>query len=72
MKYVDKLAKDKSGVTYLLVLQDLFDGTVDAKGMKTEDSWEAVRAFLTMTRKKEPSQKLGLTRGHNLLENLKN
>ena len=47
--YVDKLAKDKNGVKYLLVRQDLFDGTVDAKTMKTKDSKQTVRAFLTMT-----------------------
>ena len=35
---VDKLAKDKNGVNCLLVRQDLFDRTVDAKGMKTKDS----------------------------------
>ena len=32
--YVDKLAEDNNGVKYLLVRQDLFDRTVDAKGMK--------------------------------------
>ena len=48
LAYVDKLAKDKNGVKYLLVRQDLFDRTVDAKGMKTKDSKETVRAFLTM------------------------
>ena len=38
LAYVDKLAKDNNGVRYLLVRQDLFDRTVDAKGMKTKDS----------------------------------
>ena len=38
LAYVDKLAKDNNGVMYLPVRQDLFDGTVDAKGMKTKDS----------------------------------
>ena len=52
LAYVDKLAKDKNGVKYLLVRQDLFDRTVDAKGMKTKDSKETVRAFLTMITKK--------------------
>ena len=45
LAYVDKLAKDNNGVKYLLVRQDLFDRTVDAKGMKTKDSKETVRAF---------------------------
>ena len=32
---VDNLAKEINGVKYLLVRQDLFDRTVNAKGMKT-------------------------------------
>ena len=31
LAYVDKLAKDNNGVKYLLVRQDLFDRSVDAK-----------------------------------------
>ena len=57
LAYVDKLAKDKNGVKYLLVRQDLFDRTVDAKGMKTKDSKETVRAFLTMITKKNRPKK---------------
>ena len=34
---VDKLAKDKNGVKYLPVRQDLFDRTVDLTEMKTKD-----------------------------------
>ena len=52
LAYVDKLAKDNNGVKYLLVHQDLFDRTVVAKRMKTKDSKETVRAFLTMITKK--------------------
>ena len=37
LAYVDKLAKAKNGVNYLLVRQDLFDRIVDAKGRKTKD-----------------------------------
>ena len=36
--YNDKLSTDNNGVKYLLVRQDLFDRTVDAKGMKTKIS----------------------------------
>ena len=36
LAYVDKLANDDNGVKFLLVLQDLFDRTVDAKRMKTK------------------------------------
>ena len=59
LAYVGKLAKDNNGVKYLLVRQDLFDRTVDAKGMKTKDSKETVRAFLTMITKKNRPEKLG-------------
>ena len=45
LAYVDKLAKENNGVKYLLFRQDLFDRTVNAKGMKTKDSQETVRAF---------------------------
>ena len=52
LAYVDKLAKDKNGVKFFLVRPDLFDRTVDAKGMKTKDSKETVREILTMVTKK--------------------
>ena len=55
--YVDKLAKDNNGVKYLLVCQDLFDRTVDAKGMKIKDSKETVPAFLSMITKKNSPKK---------------
>ena len=45
LAYVDKMAKVNNEVKYLLVRQDLFDRTVNAKGMKTKDSQETVKAF---------------------------
>ena len=72
LTYVDKLAKDINGVKYLLVRQDLFHRNVDAKGMKTKDTKETVRAFFTMITKKNPPKKFGLTGEQNLLESLKN
>ena len=59
---VDKLAKNNNGVIYLLVRQSLFDRTVNAKGMKTKDSQETVRALLSMITKRNVPKKLGLTR----------
>ena len=56
--YIDKLTKDNEGVKYLPVRQDLFDRTVDAKRMKTKDSKEAVRAFLTKITKKNRPKKV--------------
>ena len=72
LAFVDKLVKDNNGVTYLLVRKDLFDRTVDAKGMKTKDSKETVHEFLTMITKKNRPKKFGLTREQNLAQSLKN
>ena len=51
LAYVDKLSKDKKGVKYLPVRQDLFDRTVHAKRMKTKDSKETVKTFSKMITK---------------------
>ena len=58
LAYVDKLAKDNNGVKCLLVRQDLFHRTVDAKGMKTKPSKETIRAFLTKNTKNRPKKTL--------------
>ena len=52
LAYVDELAKNNNGVKYSLVRQDLFDRTVDAKGVKTTDSKETVKTYLKMISKK--------------------
>ena len=72
LAYVDKLAKDNNGVKYLLVRQDLFDRTVDAKGMKTKDSKETVKTFSKMITKKNRPKKIGVDQGQNLLESSRN
>ena len=58
LAYVDNLAKQNNGVKYLLVRQDLFDRNVNAKGLKTKDSKETVRAFLNMITKKNRLRKV--------------
>ena len=63
LAYVDKLSKDNNGVKNLLVRQDLFDRTVDAKGMKTEDSKGTVRACLSMITEQNCSKKIWVDRG---------
>ena len=63
MAYVDKLGKVNNGVNYLLVCQDLFDRSVDAKGMKTKVSKETVRALLTMTKKRNCHKKIRVDKG---------
>ena len=72
LAYVVKLAKYNNGVKYLLVRQDLFGRTVDAKGMKTKDSKETVCVFLSMITKKNHPKKIGWTKEQKLLESLKN
>ena len=57
LAYVDKLAKENNGVKYLLVRQDLFDRTVNAKRMKTKDSQETLKAFSSIITKKESTIK---------------
>ena len=71
LAYFDKLAKENNGVKYLLVRQDLFDRTVNAKVMKTKDSQETVKAFSSMITKRNQPKRLALTREPNLLERLK-
>ena len=57
---VDKLAKKKNSVRYLLVRQDLFGRFVNAKAMKTKDSQETVKAVSSMvTKKSRPKKNLG-------------
>ena len=48
LAYVDKQGKDNEGLKYLLVRQDSFDRTIDAKEVKTKESTETIRPFLTM------------------------
>ena len=63
LAYVDKLVKDKNGVKYFLVRQDLFDRSLDAKRMKKKDSKETVRVFLTMITKKKCPRKMWVDKG---------
>ena len=58
LAFVDKLAKDNNGIKYLLVCQDMFDRTVDAKGMKTKDSKETVKIFSKMITEKNRPKKV--------------
>ena len=63
LAYVDILAKENNGVKYLLVRQDLFDRTVNAKGMRTKDSQEFVKAFPSMITKKNRPKKFWVDKG---------
>ena len=57
------MAKDNCGVEYLLVLQDLFDRTVDAMGMKTKGSKETVKTFSKMITEKSRQKKNWVDQG---------
>ena len=61
--YVDKLAKENNGVKFLLVRQDLFDRTLNAKRMKTKDSQENVTAFSFMITKKNRPKIIWVDKG---------
>ena len=63
LAYVDKLAKENNGVKLLLVRQDLFVRTVNAKGIKTKDSQETVKAFPTMITKRNRPKKIWFDKG---------
>ena len=63
LAYVDKLAKENNGVKCLLVRQDLFDKTVNAKRMKTKESQETVKAFSSMITKKNRPKKIWFDKG---------
>ena len=63
LAYVDKLAKENNGLKYLLFRQDLFDRTVTAKGMKTKDSQETVKAFSSMITKTNRPKKIWVDKG---------
>ena len=60
---VNKLPKEINGVKYLLVRQDLFDKTVTAKGLKTNDSQETVKAFSSMITKKNRQKEVWVDKG---------
>ena len=63
LAYVDKLAKEDNGVKYLLVHQNLLDRTANAKGMKTKDSQETVKAFSSMITKWNRPKKIWVDKG---------
>ena len=63
LAFVDKLAKDDNGVKYLLVRHDMFDRTVNAKGMKAKDSKETVKIFSKMITKKNRPKKIWVDQG---------
>ena len=69
---VVKVAKGNNGVKYLPNRQELFGRTVDAKGMKTKNYKETVRAILTMITKTIRPKKFGLTWQQNLQGSLEN
>ena len=64
LAHVDKLAKKNNGLRYLLVRQDLFDRTVNNRGMKTRGSEETVKAVSSMITKKNRPNKIWVDKGN--------
>ena len=56
--YVHKLAKENNSVKCLMVRQDLFDRTVNAKRMKTKNSQETLKTFSSMITKRNRPKKI--------------
>ena len=52
-----------TGIKYLLVRQDVFDKTIDVRGLETKDSKEALRAFTQMITKRKRPQKIWVDKG---------
>ena len=63
LAYVAKLAKENNSVKYLLVRQDLFDRTANAKGMKTKEFHETVKNFSFMITKRSRPKKIWVDKG---------
>ena len=63
LAYVGKLAKENNGVKYSLVRQDLFERTVNARGMKRKDSQETVKAFSSMITTRNRPKKFLVDKG---------
>ena len=63
LAYVDKLAEKNNGAKFLLVRQDLFVRIVNAKGMKTKDSQETVKALSSMITKRNRPKKVWVDKG---------
>ena len=63
LAYVDKLAKDNREIKYLLVRREVFDKTIDVRGLKTKDSKETLRAIAQMITKRKRPQKIWVDKG---------
>ena len=56
---INKLAEDNRGTKNSLVRRDVFDRTIDVRGMETKDPQGALRDFAQMiTKKKETTKAL--------------
>ena len=63
LAYDDNAARENNPVKYLLVHEDSFDRTVKAKGMKTEDCQETVKAFSSMITKRNRPKEIWVNKG---------
>ena len=63
LAYVDKLSKDNREKEYLLVRQDVFDKTIDVRGLKTKHSKEALIVIAQMITKRKRPQQIWVDKG---------
>ena len=71
LAYVDKVAKNNTGVKYLLVRGDLDDWNPEAEGMKTRHSSETVRIFWLWLQKRIDPKLFGSIRPRKLNDSSK-
>ena len=65
---LDKLEIENNGEKYLLVRQNLFDRTVNAKGTETKGSQETVKSFSTTSTKRNRPKKIWVDKGTEFAE----
>ena len=63
LAHADKLARDNNGKMFLLVRQDQFDRSVDAKRMKTKIFREPLPEFLNKTTERIEPKKTRVGKG---------
>ena len=69
--YNNELATDNNGVKYLLGCEELFDGTVDTKGMETKEQKAMVGACSTILSRNNRFKKVWVGKGTESAEHSK-
>ena len=62
LTFVEKLVRDNNGFKCLLLRQDMFERTMDGRGMKTKDSNETLITFSKILTGRDRSENMGTSR----------